>query len=182
MRLTLSVLALVLVPAVCGSAVLGHFTLTNGGSLQGSPGHVRPNLGYDVGNTATRRVLFDEVWLDSSSVGTTLTATAASDTDFAGVAARLTNGVSDYLCVGNGKEINSFDICAPENLIFAAPSPDLGPATIERISLRVDALSFTIDPRVGEVTNFSYTITVEGQAGSVPARAGSWGRLKAAYR
>jgi hypothetical protein len=127
-------------------------------------------------------VLFDEVWLDSSSVGTTLIATAASDTDFAGVAARLTNGITDYLCIGNGKEINSFDICTPENLLFSVASPDLGPATIESISLRVNALSFTIDPRVGEVTNFSYTITVEGQTGTVTTRSSSWGKLKSTYR
>jgi len=177
-----SVLALVLVPAACSSAVLGQFTMTNGFSLQGSLGHVRPIVGYDVGNSATQRVLFDEVWLDSSSVGTTLVATAASDTDFAGVAARLTNGVSDYLCVGNGKEINSSEICAPESLLFQIHSPDLGPATIESISLRVNALSFTIDPRAGEVTNFSYTITVEGHSGTVPTRSSSWGKLKASYR
>jgi len=168
---------------VCGwTEVLATATSASGGSIVGTSHRVRPSLGYDIGNYAIQRVLFDDVWVDSTSAGTILLATAASDTDFAAFSARLTDRVADYLCLGTCEEISCGGICAPESLFFHESTPDLGPAVVERVSLRINSLSFGRDTRGGQIVQYSFTVTVEGTRGTVSVRPTSWGALKARYR
>jgi hypothetical protein len=65
---------------------------------------------------------------------------------------------------------------------FGLTTPDLGPAQVEKISVRVDALSFGLAPRGETMINCTFTVTVEGKLGTVPVRGTSWARLKAGYR
>ena len=168
---------------VCGwTEVLATATSVNGGSIHGTSHRVRPSLGYDIGNYAIQRVLFDDVWVDSTSVGTVLVASAASDTEFSAFSARLTDGVADFLCLGTCEEISCAEICAPESLFFRIGAPDLGPAVIDSVSLRIESLSFGRDSRGGQIVQYGFTVTVEGTRGSLPARSVSWGALKARYR
>lgn len=151
-------------------------------SLIGTEHRVHPVIGYDLGNAATQRVLFDDVWIDSSSVGSVLSASAPHDANFSAVAARLTNGAADPLCIGTCEEISCAATCGPESLFFRLTTSDFAPATVEKVSLRVDALSFGTDSRGGQIVQYTFTITVEGSNGTVPSLPVSWGRLKTRYR
>ena len=174
--------ALVLLPRLSSAAVIASGTLATSNSLTGPDCRVRPTFGYDIGNYATQHALFDDVWLDSTSVGSVLVATAATDTDFAAVTARLTDGVADFVCLGTCEAITCAETCAPEGRLFGLATSDLGPAQIQKISLRVDALSFGLAPHGEPMVSYTFTVIVEGQAGTVPIRATSWGRLKSRYR
>src|SRR6267378_80807 len=178
----LAVLAILLLPAPGRGAVLGTATLSTGTSLVGAEHRVRPTFGYDLGDFATQKLLFDEVWIDSSSVGSVLVATVDSDTDFSAVAARLTNSTPDYLCIGTCEEITCGATCGPESLFFHLPTSDFAPATIQKVSLRVDALSFGMDGQGDPIVLYTFAITVEGVKGVVPTLPVSWGKLKSRYR
>jgi hypothetical protein len=115
-------------------------------------------------------------------VGAILEASAVSDTDFAVIASRLANGGQDEVCVGFCEEISCGAVCAPESLFFNLSSTDFSPASIKKVSLRIDALSFGRDSRGGQTVFFSFTVTIEGDRGVVPIRPTSWGRLKSRYR
>lgn len=184
MKRSLLAVAFVLLPGTCSAAVIASMTLSTGYSLNGPDHRVRPTFGYDIGNYATQRVLFDDVWIDSTSVGSVLVATAASDTDFTSIAYRLTDGVADVVTLGTCEAISCKETGSVlgEGAFFGLTTPDLGPAQIEKISLRVDALSFGLAPRGEAMINYTFTVIVEGQAGTVPVRGTTWGRLKASYR
>jgi hypothetical protein len=173
---------LLFAPSLGAAEVLGTATIVNGTSLFGSNHRVRPTLGYDIGNYATQRALFDDLWVDSTDVDSVLIATAASDTDFTAFAIRLGDGKSDYLCIGTCEDITCGVYCGREGQFFNVSTPDLGPATIEKVSLRINSLSFGRDSRGGQIVEYSFTVTVEGTRGRVPALPTSWGSLKNRYR
>ena len=181
MKRLVVLLVLALLPSVSAAGVLASKTLEAGGSMRG-PGHrVRPAFGYEIGNYATQRVLFDETWIDSTSVGTVLVATAATDTDFTAIASRLTDGVVDYVGLGTWEE-GFYGSLGGEGAFFGLATPDLGAVTVEKISLRVDALSFGTAPLGEPMVNYKFTVIVEGQPTTVPAHTASWGCVKAIYR
>lgn len=183
MRRMLLALAIMLFPALSSAGVLATMTLTTGNSLTGTELRVRPIFGYDPANYATRRILFNDVWIDSTSMGTVLVATAASDTNFAALAARLTDGVADEIWLGTCEAISCAETGAlSEGAFFGLMTPDLGPAQVEKISLRIDELSFGLAPHGEPMINYSFTVIVEGQPGTAPVRGTTWGRLKSSYR
>ncbi len=177
-------LVISLLPSVCSAGVLAIKTLTTGNSLTGTEHRVRPTFGYDPASDGMRHVLFDDVWIDSTSVGAVLVATATSDPGFAAVATRLTDGIVDYVVLGTCEAVTCAETGAlgGEGAFFGLSTPDLAPAHVEKISLRVDALSFGLAPRGEAMINYSFTVTIEGQPGTVPVRPWSWGRLKTNYR
>lgn len=175
-------LFLFMIPGISAAEVLASRTLEGGGTLRSAEHRVHAAFGYEIGNYATQRVLFDDTWLDSTSVGSVLVATAASDTDFAAIAQRLTDGILDYVYLGTW-ESGFYGAIGGEGAFFGLTTTDLGPATVEAISLRIDALSFGLDPRFQQpIVLYTFTVTVEGQRTLVPVRTASWGGLKAAYR
>ncbi len=174
-------LLLLLLPAIGRAGVLGTATITHGNSIDGPDHRIRPAFGYDPGNWAIQRLLFEDTWLDSTSVGTVLEATAETDTDFASVAGRLADGIDDIILLCNCEAIACRCLGATESRFFALSTPDFGPAAVERVRLSVDALSFGRDSRGGQMVEYSFTITVEGRKG-VPTLPTSWGRVKATYR
>jgi len=153
--------ALVAFPVGVGADVLGTATFANGSSFNGTDHRVRPALGYDVGNGL--KLLFDNFWIDSTSVGSVLTATADSDTAFNTVAAYLTNGTDDAICVGTCEAISCGFWCTGEAQFFGISRPDLGPAVIEQVSLQIDDLTFGRAPRGDQMVSFKFTVTVEGR-------------------
>jgi hypothetical protein len=167
---------LLLVPTNANPAVIGTATVTTGWTLVGPEHRVRPRLSYD-----SPRALFEEVWVDSTNVGLVLEATAESDTDFVAIASRLGNGTQDEVCVGTCEEISCSALCAPESLFFSLDTTDFSPATVKKVSLRIDELSFGLDSREGQIVMFTFTIIVEGDQAGVPARSISWGSIKARY-
>lgn len=172
---------LLTLPTLGAADVLGTANIVSGSTLAGPDHRVRPTFGYDLGNYAIQKILFDDVWIDSTSVGSVLVATASSDADFSAVAARLSDNAADWLCVGTCEEITCSERCGRENLVFALMTPDFGPSTIESVTLRIEALSFGMDPRAGQIVQYTFAISVEGEQG-VPVRPASWGSLKASYR
>jgi hypothetical protein len=182
MKTAVFLVAVLLLPATVGRAeVLGTATLTSGQSFRGAAHRVRPAFGYNIGNAEIEKVLFNDSWIDSSSVGLTLDATPASDSDFSAVAAYLTNGTADLVWLGTCEEISCGFWGSTEDRSFSLATPDFAPATIQRVRLRVNDLSFGLDTRGGEVVYFSFTVSVEGER-TTPVRPMSWGQLKAAYR
>jgi FlgD Ig-like domain len=157
---------LLLMPTMVRAAILGTITVTNGGSIHEPEHRVRPKLSYGDSPEA----LFDETWIDSTSVGLLLEATSDSDHDFDVIASRLANDEQDELCVGTCQQISCFEICTTESNYFDLGSADFSSARISRVSLRVDSLSFGLDPDRGRpIVRFSFTITVEGDRMPVPA-------------
>jgi hypothetical protein len=145
--------------------VLGTATITSGGSLVGDNHRVRPTFAYGLGNAAIERALFNDAWIDSTSVGSILVATARSDVDFSAVAASLTNGSADFLCVGTCEEISCGATCSEgEGRLFGLATPDFGTVTIDKISLQIDSLSFGRDGRGGQIVQYTFTIRVHGTA------------------
>ena len=126
-------------------------------------------FGYDLGNAATEKLLFNEAWIDSSSVGSVLVATARSDPDFPAVVDYLTNGIADYVCVGTCEQISCGGTCTAESRLFGLATPDFEGATIEKVSLQIDSLSFGRDGRGGQVVLYQFTIKVYGVRGRHPA-------------
>jgi hypothetical protein len=176
-------LALLLIPATCCAEVLASEVISGGSRMTGLDHRVRPFIGYDVG-TPNPRLLFDDTWLDSTNVGTVLVATAATDTDFASVVARLTNGVSDVLCWGTCETvpISCAARYASEAAFFQMATPDFGPVTIERVTLELNEMYFRLDPVFqNPAVHWTFTITVEGYS-TTPVRAPSWGSVKVIYR
>jgi hypothetical protein len=169
---------MLLVPSFATAEMLGTTTVSHGGTLVGPAHRVRPK----VSSNYSERGLFDETWVDSTDVGTMLEASAASDTDFAAIASRLTNGAQEHFCVGICEEISCGSLCGPESLLFGLQSTDFSPATVTKILLRIDGLSFGLDSRGGQIVLFTFTVMVEGERGLVPARPTSWGRVKFRYR
>lgn len=157
---------LLLVPAMAHAEVLGVTTVTSGWSIH-EPGHrVRPKLFY----TDAPEALFDETWIDSTSLGFVLAATIDSDSDFVAIASRLANDEQELLCIGTCQQISCTANCRTESAHFNLGSTDFWSARISRVSLRVDSLSFGLDPRFGgPIVRFSFTITVEGNRVPVPA-------------
>jgi len=120
--------------------------------FQNTKGIVRP-VARSIARVACRRSL---------SVGSVLDATTDSDPDFAAVTSYLTNDTADVVCVGTCEEIPCGATCTEEARLFGLPTTDFSGATIEKVSLRVDSLSFGRDDRGGEVVRFQFTIKVRG--------------------
>ncbi len=172
-------LGIVLLAATPGNAaILGTGTLSSGWSIHEGQHRVRPKLSY----VDSYRALFDETWVDSTSVGTVLVATADSDTDFAFIAARLSDGAAEDICVGTCEAIQCAAECTSEQRFFSLSAVDFLGATVSKVSLRVNSLSFGLDPQGGQIVLFSFTVTVEGTKGNVPVKPTSWGRLKGLCR
>jgi len=184
MRRVFVALTIWFLPAAGSAEMLATRTLTTGNGLTGTEHRVRPIFGYDPGGGGVRHVLFDDVWIDSPSVGAVSVETAASDTEFAAVATRLTDGIVDHIALETCEAITCAETGAlgGEGAFFGLTTPGLGPAHIEKISLRVDALSFGLAPRGEATINYTFTVTAEGQSGTVPVRTSSRGRLKSNYR
>lgn len=179
MRYWVLAIGFLLLDPVSGSAaVLGTGTLTSGWSIHEGQHRVRPKLSY----VDSYRGLFDDVWVDSTSLGTVLVATADSDADFAFIAGRLSDGSPEDLCVGTCEAIECAAECTSEQRFFSLAVTDFLGATVNKVSLRVNSLSFGLDPQGGQIVLFSFTVTVEGAKGSVAVRPASWGRLKSLYR
>lgn len=149
--------------------LLGTATVTSRGTLVGPDHRVRPTFGYDIGNAATEKLLFNSVWIDSSSVGSTLVATARSDADFSAVAGNLTNGIADHVCAGACEQITCGAACAEEGRLFGLATPDFKGTTIGKVCLRIDSLSFGRDDRGGQVVRYRFTIEVYGVRARHPA-------------
>jgi hypothetical protein len=147
MKRLLLALALLLIPATCCAQVLGSEVASGGSRMTGLDHRVRPFIGYAVG-IPNPRLPFDDTWFDSTNVGTVLVATAATDTDFATVVARLTNGVSDVLCWGTCETvpISCAASFASEAAFFQMATPDFGPVTIERVTLELNGMYFRLNP------------------------------------
>jgi len=141
---------------------------------------VRPIFGYNIGDLAAQHVLFDGVWIDSTSTGLVVTATAATDTSFSSVVGQLTNGVDDNLGIGTC-DLTCDWYGWPESNWFNLTTHDFAPASITSISLRVDVLHFGLAPLGEPIVYFHFTVTVYGTS-TVPVVPRSWGRLKALYR
>ena len=171
-------LMLISQPLWVHGAVLGKQTIVSGNSIYGDEHRVRPKVDYVDAPAA----LFDQMWIDSTSIGMTLEASAESDPDFSEIASRLANGLAEFLCVGTCEQVTCSATCGFEGARFGLSTEDFQGAVIRKVGLRVDALSFARDSRVGQVVLFTFTLTVEGDWDEVLSRSTSWGVLKATYR
>ena len=92
----------------------------------------------------TGRLFNSAVWT-LSDVGSLRSVTTQDDPDFAGIAARLRNGLDDYVVFSFGRARGSFAIDGElESVVFGhqtAGQVDLQGFTLDRVSLRLDSLS-----------------------------------------
>jgi hypothetical protein len=153
-------------PIVLVSGVIG----TNQGS-SGAPGDVDPTatgvfyVAMPVGPDVPLSERLFNVPLTPADVGRTFRATAQSDPGFAGVAARLTNDVNDFvshaLTFPDGMFITSFLL---ESSLFLQPAggpPDLTGSTITALTFQLTHLNVNADT---ESRNLRYLgiLSVEG--------------------
>ena len=143
------------------------------------PHRARARFHY-LGDTG---VIFDDVWLVSSDIGTTLVADASSDTNFAEIVRAMTDGDADLPCVGTELDAGIKDVCFFEDDLFGLSSADFRGSRIDSITLRVDNLSF-VDVQQGDGVSIAWTFTVQvhGEEGAVQTLSSTWGQLKAGYR
>jgi hypothetical protein len=168
---------LLIAAAPASAEVLGSWTYGGGhGSADQWPHRIRIWISFAY----TPDGLFGDVWLDTTHVDTTLTATPTTDPRFVGVVARLTNGIWEWICMGETIPTGyGGGWCRPEYEAFNLGVVDFYGATIDSISLTVDGLRF--DDTGGTSVWYTATVTVFGSWG-VPVRGVTWGRVKMLYR
>jgi hypothetical protein len=107
--------------------------------------------------------LFEDINLDSSYIGQTLTATQFTDPDFDTVVSVLTNGNNDFIeyCFGGCDGLK-------EALFFYGDSTgasgiDFNGYTINSISVTINELSLNYDGQITDMI-FQGTVTIDGQS------------------
>ena len=161
------------------SELLGTTRVTDAWSASHAQNHeIFPYLRYRSPSPA----LFEGFRLTSSSVGAVLVATAGSDTGFAEIADRLTDGVKEELCLGT--DLDDFRVlqCATEQRLFGLEGNDFGDARVDTLTLTVDELRFEDDVRGGVIIHYTYTLRVYGEKDPIEIVATTWGRIKGRYR
>jgi hypothetical protein len=126
----------------------------------------------DMSPTATVRI-FDSVALTPADAGTTITATANNEDDFAEVALQMTNGRGNWTeymfgpLPGSGGGAGA----KSEGVIFNLATPDFKGWTISAISLRIDQLMISHPADMPNWTNMSLrgTLSVLGTGSFDPA-------------
>ncbi|UCH82667.1 MAG: hypothetical protein JSW50_09285 [Candidatus Latescibacterota bacterium] len=180
MRTTLAILVIVLIPSISAAELLGTAAVALGiGSDEKAPHRILPWFVFDTSPSA---ILFDDMWLDVSHVGTSQVATPTSDPDFLEVAHRLTNGQVENLWIGARLETVGIGDIENEQSWFGLATRDFKGALVDSIVLSLDALSFQ-DPNEFGGTGFSYefSVYIYGRGPTVAAEPASWGRIKALY-
>lgn len=178
-RIIYGVLLFLALPLSADAALLGTASETIIPSI-GPPVPHEAHFGITYGVSTPDPALFDEVLLTSASVGQVLTATAMTDPDFGGIAATMSNGVSNglnfFATFGSG----AASIGNTEQSWFALSTADFSGYSIDTITLTVDEISFET---VGNVTNmyFAFTVRVYGTQ-TLPVATRTWGSIKAMYR
>lgn len=167
-------------PLALHAAVLGTATVGTG---VGFPIFLEHRFRLVLSFGKHTELLFEDVHLDSTSVGAMLTADASSDTDFVAVAAIMTNGTAELFCVSLFMPPGGGGSCLTEEVAFKLSEPDFRGDQVNAITLHVDSLSF-VEPNIIGGTSASATVTLQvlGVAGGVPAAEETWGRVKARYR
>jgi hypothetical protein len=170
----------ILVPTICAADLLGTATAAQElGSNLKAPHRVLPWFYFTV---APGAILFNDVWVDKSNVGTSRTATLLTDPGFAEVANRLTNGQVEQLSIGATLESVGGGDIEPEQSWFGLSTRDFKGALIDSIVFRVDALEFTDPNHIGGTTfSYMFSVFIHGRGPTVAAEAATWGRIKALY-
>lgn len=181
MKSLLTSIALALAaPLACQAAVLGTGTMSAGVGFPTLQEH-RFRLVLDFANHTEE--LFEDVYLDSTSTGVTLTADSTSDTDFGPVANTISNGTAELFCLSVMFPPGGGGSCLTEKAMFNLTAPDFYGDDISTITLHVDSLSF-VQPNERGGTSLSAKVTIEvlGVQGGAPAAQVTWGGIKARYR
>jgi hypothetical protein len=138
---------------------------------------------FDLATVEHSEGLFDHLEIDASAIGTTLSATMATDPDFGQMTGRLTNGIGEYMAMRTMNSIG--EISAPwrqEAAWFGLAQADFAGYQIEEITFYIDDLTFQEPtPNGGTKASLTGSVSVYGTA-VVPIEAVSWGVMKALYR
>ena len=136
----------------------GHFTAMTRASIDDP---VFTFLEVDTG-VRTRAALFDTIAFDTTKVGREFEATAASDTDFTKLAARLADGTSTVVCTGDCDLFSCVTRCSDEKTLFGLGTTDFSPGRVEQLNLRVDSTAVGANPFGGTVRTYFFTLTAFG--------------------
>ncbi len=176
MRLFYSVLILLAVPMVTNAALLGATTSEVFDCGTGGLIPHEASVKFHYKNEAP--ALFDDVVLTPSSIGLTVTANSGSDPDFDGIAAKMVNGVGEFLQV-TVVQMGCFK-SANETIWFALGSDDFAGNIVDTITMTVDEIAFREQDGATWVY-LAVTFRVYGE-GVLPVSATTWGGIKAMYR
>ncbi len=173
----------ILLPSAAIAELLGQTEMSGGIFSQNGVGtHVRPMVLY-IDTTTNPPTLspgiFDHIAINVDDIGTTLSSTATTDSDFPYIVGRLTNAVSEYLFIGAYTLGGSgYFLGHLEGEWFPTAQPDFTEYTISEVTLHVDDLVFL---PTGQFVDFTFTISVYGDR-TVPVATRTWGAIKAMYR
>jgi hypothetical protein len=171
-----------MVPALAHADLLGTTTFSAAvGRNRVAPHTVRLLVSYiDLQTLEFSEGLFDHLEIDVSDIGTTLSATAATDPDFGLIADGLTNGIAENMAIRIDNSIGELSArFRLEEQWFGLAQADFIGFEIEEITFRVD--DFTIqEPAPGTRITLTGLLSIYGTAG-VPVETVSWGAIKALY-
>jgi len=125
--------------------------------------------------------LFYDVFLDTTQIGTVLTASDPTDPVYADIVDHLTNGVWESIQIGVS---NPIALCGrttePEYIAFDLGVVDFYGATIDSISLTLDELRY----HTQGTSLYLYVIATMRVFGdwNTPVETTTWGRIKSLYR
>lgn len=124
--------------------------------------------------------LFKDVFLDTTKIGTTLTASDPMDPVYADIVEHLTNGVWERIEIGSSNVIgHCHRTTRTEYIAFNLGVVDFYGATIDSISLTLDGLRFEYTQ--GTRVYWTATMNVFGDW-NTPVETTTWGRIKSLYR
>ena len=117
-------------------------------------------VGASAGTTLP---VFETTAFDTTKVGQSLEASAATDTNFVKATARLADGASGFVCTGDCDLFVCVSHCADEKSFFALGTTDFSPATVAQVDLRLDSTAVLSGGVGGPVRRFFFTVTVSGK-------------------
>jgi len=114
-------------------------------------------------------VLFEDLVLSEGDVGSTFTATSASDPGFDGFVGEITDGDDGYVWLMHCGGIGGGGSATLESVVFAsAGNPDLRGYSLTSIDLHLDAMTLTPRGNPPDRTGYDYTVTVTFHGDPVP--------------